>query len=113
MSDSELEIILTEYNRQEQRLQVSIETVNQSLNLYIGVIAFLTPVAAGTVTFWAQQQNLTFLLLGIVAAVATIATFFTFIRSYQARIEQTEAERAMSRLRNHFITTIPSPLRKH
>lgn len=103
MGESELQIILAEYNRQQQRLQLSIETVNQTLNIYTGVIAFLIPVAAGTVA-WTQQTYLLSLLLGIIALVAGVATFFTFIRSFQARMDQTNAERALSRLRNYFAT---------
>src|ERR1044072_8116620 len=43
----------------------------------------------------------------LISLIAAVATFFSFIRNYKARMEQTDAERALCRLRNYFVKYAP------
>src|SRR5689334_15170682 len=93
--EPEIQIILAEYEYQQQRLKSSVETVNQTLTLYITAITFMATIAAGTLVVTTQPANIIALILGSLATVGTVTTLFTFARSYNARIEQTDAERAL------------------
>lgn len=100
--DAELQIILAEYNYQHQLLHSSTEGVGRTLNLYLGVLAFLAAIATGGLAFIPAQTNYSLLIFGLLTGIAALASFFTFVQSYQTRIEKTKAELALCRLRNYF-----------
>lgn len=106
-AEANLQIILAEYGHQHDKLKSSKENVNQSLTIYLTLIAVLVPVASTLLSVGIFQNRDVALLLANICLLAASASIFTLMRTYQARIEQTDAEKALSRLRNFIITFHP------
>lgn len=104
---SQLQIILAEYGYQQKRLETSLSVINQSLTVYIAIFAFLATATVGAINFQTTDKRVTYAGLGLISLIAAVATFFSFIRNYKARMEQTDAERALCRLRNYFVRHAP------
>ncbi|MDQ3703946.1 MAG: hypothetical protein M3437_01770 [Chloroflexota bacterium] len=105
--DARLQVILAEVSHEEASVTNSIGDINQTLTLYIAVMAFLTPVAAGVLAFNTLPDTTVALVLGLIASVSATATLFTLLRTVRARIDHIGAERALSRLRNFFLANYP------
>lgn len=106
-TEDELQIVLVEYGHQQDKLKSSRDIVNQSLTLYLGLFAFLVPVAASALAVGLFGSRDIALILTGICALACFASVFTLMRTYQARIEQTDAEKALSRLRNYILHEHP------
>jgi len=104
---SKLQIILAEYGYHQKRLETSLSVINQTLTVYIAISAFLASATVGVINFQTTDKRVTYTGLGLISLIATVATFFSFIRNYKARMEQTDAERALCRLRNYFVKHAP------
>lgn len=104
---SDLQIILAEYGYQQKRLETALSVINQTLTVYIAVFAILASATVGAINFQSTDKRVTYAGLGLISLIAAVATFFSFIRNYKARMEQTDAERALCRLRNYFVTYAP------
>lgn len=109
--DHELQIILAEFDHQREKIQSSIETVNQTLTIYIAVLAILAPIA-GAIAVFSQNPTVNPLVMTCMTALAAVASTFTLFCSYKARIEQTYAEKGLSRVCNFFATRYPN-IRSH
>jgi uncharacterized membrane protein len=104
---SKLQIILAEYSYQQKRLETSLSVINQTLTVYIAISAFLASATIGVINFQTTDKRVTYIGLGLISLIAAVATFFSFIRNYKARMEQTDAERALCRLRVFFVRHAP------
>jgi hypothetical protein len=107
-ANSDLQIVLAEYGHQHDKLKSSKDTVNQSLTLYLSLMAFLVPVAGSALAVGLFNSQDVASILSAICLLAASASVFTLMRTYQARIEQTDAEKALSRLRNFILTTHPN-----
>lgn len=103
----EVQIILAEYERQQQNVQHSSDTVTGTLTVYLTLLTFLIS-AGGAAAVWGQYREIIPILLASFAAVASVATVFTLFRTYQARVKQTDGEKSLSRLRNFLVTHYPT-----
>jgi hypothetical protein len=107
--DDILQIVLAEYSRQGKRVEVSLATVNQSLSLYLTILTALAAVGTGSLALLSQRTpQLALLILSLLSSGGALATGLTLLRVFRARMEQTDADRALSRLRNYFVTQWPS-----
>jgi len=106
-TSSKLQIILAEYGHQQKRLENSLSVINQTFTIYIATFAFLGSAIVGVINFQTSDKRLTYIGCGLISLVATLASSFLFIRHHKTRMEQTDAERALSRLRNYFVEFAP------
>jgi hypothetical protein len=70
-------------------------------------MAFLVPVAGSALAVGLFDSRDVALILSTICVLAASASVFTLMRTYQARIEQTDAEKALSRLRNYILKEHP------
>lgn len=105
-ADQELTIILAEYGHQYARRQTALDGVNQTLTLYLAALGFVAPLAGAAAIFSQNATANPFVIAGLMA-FAGAASVFALLRSYKARMEQTYAEKALSRLRRCFVDRFP------
>lgn len=105
--DVELQIILAEYEYHKQQVQDSLTTVNTSINLLLVALTVLLSLAALVAKELADDARSRSLALAAVSLGASIAIILTFARTFKARLQQTDAERALSRIRRYFVTRAP------
>lgn len=106
-SNSKLQIILAEYGHQQKRLENSLSVINQTFTVYIAAFAFLGSAIVGVINFQTSDKRLTYIGCGLISLTAALASSFLFVRHHKTRMEQTDAERAISRLRNYFVEFAP------
>lgn len=103
-----LQIVLAEYSYEQKRHEGAVAAVNQAMTVLVaamGLMVTAVPLLVGK--FWDADRpafwGLSCFMLGIAGAISTVV----LLRVFQSRLQQTHAERAMSRLRRYFVDAEP------
>jgi len=104
--DRELQIVLAELQMQREIQKASIDAVGQTLTIYLAALAIVGPVA-GAIAVFTQTALVNSPMLAGLMGFAAVASIFTLFRSYQMRIQQTYAEKAITRLRRYLVIEHP------
>lgn len=109
MSDQfELTFLIAEYEAQHARVQACIGAVSQAVALFVGGVTLLaTAVAGAAAVLFPSQTQLGLAVLSCAFFFTAVGGALTLFASYRARIQQTDSEQILSRLRRYFLTTWP------
>ncbi len=108
LEQHELAFLISEYEAQHVRVQASINSVSQAVALFVGGVTLLaTAVTGAAAILFPNQSNLGLGIVSCAFLFTAAGGALTLFATYRARMQQTDSEQSLSRLRRYFLTTWP------
>lgn len=106
--ESALSFMIAEYEAHHARSQASVATVSQHVSLFVGAVTLLATAVTGVAALlWSNRPNIALLIAAAGLMITGLGGALTLFATYRARLQQTESEQSLCRLRRYFLTTWP------
>ena len=100
--------MVAEYEAHHARAQASVAAVSQHVSVFVAAVTLLATATIGVAALiWSSRPILALLLVAIGLLSTTFGGALTLFATYRARLQQTESELALSRLRRYFLSKWP------